>query len=68
MCICVCVFAPQAAGDSLVALCEFGWDNHLRLSGAGQPAGACKYNPTLLDVSRVRCPEELVHAIRRGCA
>jgi len=52
--------AMKAAGDSLVALCEFAWDNHLRLSGAGKPAGACKYNPTLLDVSRVRCPEELV--------
>lgn len=52
--------AMRAASDSLVALCEYGWDKNVRLSGAGKPAGACKYNPTLLDVSRVRCPEELV--------
>lgn len=52
--------AMKAAGDSLVALCEYGWDQNVRLSGAGKPAGECKYNPTLEDVARVRCPEELV--------
>lgn len=51
----------KAAGDSLVKLCEYGWDKQMRLSGAGKPAGACKYNPTLLDVARVRCPAELVN-------
>merc|ERR1711920_673349 len=48
-------------GDSLIKLCEYGWDKQVRLSGAGKPAGACKYNPTLLDVARVRCPAELVN-------
>lgn len=52
--------AMRAAGDSLPALCEYGWDQHVRLSGAGRPAGECKYNPTLLDATRVKCPEELV--------
>ena len=52
--------AMKAAGDSLSKLCEFGWDNNLRLSGAGKSSGPCKFNPTLLDVSRVKCPEELV--------
>jgi len=52
--------AMRAAGDSLVELCRYGWDKNVRLSGAGRPAGACKYNPTLLDVARVRCPDELV--------
>ena len=52
--------AMKAAGDSLPALCKYGWKQHVRLSGAGKPAGACKYNPTLLDVARVKCPEELV--------
>jgi len=51
--------AMKAAGDSLVTLCEYSWDQSVRLSGAGKPAGVCKYNPTLLDVSRVRCPDEL---------
>jgi len=50
----------RAAGDSLVRLCEYSWDKHVRTTGAGKPAGACKYNPTLLDVARVRCPSELV--------
>mmetsp|Transcript_13428 Transcript_13428/g.47337 ORF Transcript_13428/g.47337 Transcript_13428/m.47337 type:complete len:363 (-) Transcript_13428:366-1454(-) len=53
--------AMEQAGDSLIALCEYGWDQKVRLSGAGLPAGECKYNPTILDVSRVKCPEELVH-------
>jgi hypothetical protein len=30
------------------------------MSGEGRDAGICKYNPTLLDVARVECPEELV--------
>ncbi|CAE8586800.1 unnamed protein product [Polarella glacialis] len=53
--------AMKAAGDSLVALCEYGWEKKVRMSGAGLPAGKCKYNPTLLDVARVKCPEELVN-------
>lgn len=53
--------AMKSAGDSLVALCQASWDHKLRLSGEGLPAGACKYNPTILDVSRVKCPAELVH-------
>jgi len=52
--------AMQQAGDSLVALCEYSWLKKVRVSGADRPAGACKYNPTMLDVSRVRCPEQLV--------
>lgn len=52
--------AMRQAGDSLVSLCEYSWKKKVRVSGAGRPAGACKYNPTLLDVSRVRCPEQLV--------
>lgn len=52
--------AMEAAGDSLVALCEYSWEKGVRLSGAGLPAGECKYNPTILDVSRVRCPQQLV--------
>eukprot|EP00931_Biecheleriopsis_adriatica_P052560 TRINITY_DN3059_c0_g1_i1.p1 TRINITY_DN3059_c0_g1~~TRINITY_DN3059_c0_g1_i1.p1 ORF type:complete len:397 (-),score=63.18 TRINITY_DN3059_c0_g1_i1:72-1205(-) len=51
----------QEAGDSLIQLCEYGWQKKMRLSGANKSAGRCKYNPTLLDVSRVKCPEELVH-------
>mmetsp|Transcript_51711 Transcript_51711/g.63312 ORF Transcript_51711/g.63312 Transcript_51711/m.63312 type:complete len:223 (+) Transcript_51711:1-669(+) len=53
-------WAMNQAGDSLVALCEYSWKKKVRVSGAKLPAGKCKYNPTLLDVSRVRCPEELV--------
>lgn len=52
--------AMRQAGDSLVSLCEYSWKKKVRVSGAGRPAGKCKYNPTLLDVSRVRCPEQLV--------
>jgi len=51
--------AMRQAGDSLVELCKYGWDHRLRISGAGKPAGRCRYNPTLLDVARVRCPDEL---------
>merc|ERR1712008_592675 len=43
----------RAAGDNLVKLCEYSWDQKVRLSGAGEPAGICKYNPTLKDVSSV---------------
>merc|ERR1711972_571561 len=49
----------RAAGDNLAKLCEYSWDHKVRLSGAGKPAGKCKYNPTLTDVSRVRCPDQL---------
>lgn len=52
--------AMRGANDSLPALCEYGWDQRVRLSGAGQPAGECKYNPTLTNAARVKCPEELV--------
>ncbi|CAK9112544.1 4-glucanase) [Durusdinium trenchii] len=52
--------AMRAAGDSLVKMCQYSWQKKVRLSGAGLPAGKCKYNPTILDVSRVRCPEQLV--------
>jgi len=48
--------AMRQAGDSLVALCRIGFDARVRLSSAR--GKAC--NPTLLDVARVRCPEELV--------
>lgn len=50
----------QAAGDSLIELCEYSWDENVRLSGAGMDAGICAYNPTLLNVARVQCPSELV--------
>eukprot|EP00475_Leptophrys_vorax_P024614 TRINITY_DN33_c0_g1_i5.p1 TRINITY_DN33_c0_g1~~TRINITY_DN33_c0_g1_i5.p1 ORF type:complete len:343 (+),score=84.97 TRINITY_DN33_c0_g1_i5:51-1079(+) len=42
----------KAAGDDLVTLCEYSFDKHTRLEGGG--------NPTILDVSRVKCPEGLV--------
>ena len=50
----------RRARDDQVKLCEYSFDKNVRLSGADLPAGICKYNPTLLDVSRVRCPESLV--------
>ena len=53
--------AMRSAGDSLPAMCEYGWDQRVRLSGAGLPAGECKYNPTLNDAGRVACPEELIN-------
>ena len=52
--------AMRKSRDDLVSLCEYGWDQHVRLSGADQPAGPCKYNPTLIDVARVKCPDQLV--------
>jgi len=51
--------AMRAAGDSLIDLCVASFQANVRLSGADKPAGPCKYNPTLLDVARVECPEEL---------
>jgi len=53
---------PQShpSGDSLRQLCEYSWDKKVRVSSAGKAAGACKYNPTILDVGRVRCPSALV--------
>jgi hypothetical protein len=42
----------KAAGDNLIDLCEYSFDKKTRLEGGG--------NPTLLDVSRVKCPEGLV--------
>jgi len=51
----------QAAGDSLPKLCEASWHGKVRLSGAGLPAGECKYSPTILDVARVKCPDQLVN-------
>merc|ERR1712178_487330 len=44
--------AMKAAGDDLVALCEYAFDKKVRGEGGS--------NPTLLDASRVRCPPELV--------
>ncbi|CAE7800392.1 Dnah7 [Symbiodinium sp. KB8] len=52
--------AMASAGDSLVRMCEYSFDKKVRVSGEGLAAGPCKYNPTLLDVARVRCPEQLV--------
>jgi len=52
--------AMKAAGDSLVGLCETSFDRNVRVSGADKPAGDCKYNPTIRDVARVQCPDELV--------
>eukprot|EP00439_Symbiodinium_sp_Y106_P029566 s3648_g3.t1 len=52
--------AMAGAGDSLVRMCEYSFDKKVRVSGEGLAAGPCKYNPTLLDVARVRCPEQLV--------
>jgi len=42
----------KAAGDSLVSLCEYSFDKGVRHEGGG--------NPTILDLSRVACPSELV--------
>lgn len=48
------------SGDSLQQLCEYSFSMGVRASGAGRPAGKCKYNPTILDVGRVPCPSALV--------
>jgi len=53
--------AMKQAGDSLIKLCEYAWDKKVRLSGAGRSAGKCKYNPTIRDAARVKCPEELAN-------
>jgi len=42
----------KAAGDDLVALCEYGFDNGARMEGGG--------NPSIVSLGRVKCPEELV--------
>jgi hypothetical protein len=41
-----------AAGDDLVSLCQYSFDKRVRGEGGS--------NPTLLDISRVTCPEELI--------
>jgi hypothetical protein len=51
--------AMKAAGDSLIDMCLASFAANVRMSGEGKPAGICKYNPTLLDVARVQCPDEL---------
>lgn len=53
--------AMISAGDSLQELCRYSFDAGVRLSGQSHAGGACKYNPTLLHVGRVRCPDELVN-------
>ena len=46
------VSAPMvAAGDDLVALCEYGFDQRVRGEGGT--------NPSILDLARVQCPPEL---------
>ena len=42
----------KAAGDNLVALCQYGFDKKVRQEGGG--------NPTITSVTRVACPGELV--------
>jgi hypothetical protein len=42
----------KAAGDDLVTLCEYGFDNGARIEGGG--------NPSILSLGRVKCPDELV--------
>jgi len=41
----------KAAGDSLITLCQYSFDKKVRGEGGS--------NPTLLNVTRVRCPPEL---------
>lgn len=45
--------AMQAAGDDLVSLCEYSFDQKLRGEGGG--------NPKITSIGRVRCPKELLH-------
>lgn len=48
------VDAPMKnAGDDLVTLCEFSFDQGVRGDGG--------HNPSILSIGRVQCPEELVH-------
>jgi len=43
----------QAAGDDLITLCQYGFDKKVRIEGGD--------NPTVQDVQRVKCPNELVN-------
>jgi hypothetical protein len=43
----------KAAGDDLVSLCQYGFDQKVRGEGGS--------NPTINMLSRVKCPEVLVH-------
>merc|ERR1712154_391857 len=42
----------KAAGDDLVKLCEYSFDQGARGEGGG--------NPSILSLGRVKCPDELV--------
>jgi hypothetical protein len=42
----------QAAGDDLARLCEYSFDKNTRIEGG--------MNPSILDVSRVKCPEGIL--------
>lgn len=44
--------AMKSAGDDLVTLCEYGFDNGARQEGGG--------NPSIQSIARVKCPAELV--------
>eukprot|EP00929_Paragymnodinium_shiwhaense_P045945 TRINITY_DN23416_c0_g1_i1.p1 TRINITY_DN23416_c0_g1~~TRINITY_DN23416_c0_g1_i1.p1 ORF type:complete len:366 (-),score=80.66 TRINITY_DN23416_c0_g1_i1:216-1313(-) len=44
--------AMKSAGDDLVSLCEYGFDNGARMEGGG--------NPSIKSLGRVKCPSELV--------
>jgi hypothetical protein len=52
------------SGDSLVKLCEYGFDKHVR-GELGTPAWDAMGNPSgtpsILSIGRVACPSELVH-------
>jgi hypothetical protein len=45
----------KAANDSLVALCQYSFDQNVRIEGGSNS------NPTILQITRVACPEELIH-------
>lgn len=47
--------AMKNAGDSLITLCEYSFDQKVRLDNGGSS------NPSIQSVSRVKCPEELVY-------
>ena len=47
------IFNFQPASTWTISRSQWDQLRKVRVSGAGRPAGACKYNPTLLDVSRV---------------
>eukprot|EP00475_Leptophrys_vorax_P024610 TRINITY_DN33_c0_g1_i1.p1 TRINITY_DN33_c0_g1~~TRINITY_DN33_c0_g1_i1.p1 ORF type:complete len:344 (+),score=98.01 TRINITY_DN33_c0_g1_i1:106-1137(+) len=44
--------AMKNAGDNLVELCQYSFDKQTRIEGG--------MNPTILDVSRVKCPEGIL--------